>query len=57
MEGSLDLADYLLEEALLAAVPGVAFGADRFIRFSFATSMDVIEEGMKRLKNALENLE
>jgi len=56
IEGSLDLADYLLEEALIAAVPGVAFGADRFIRFSFATSMDVIEEGMKRLKKALGDL-
>jgi aspartate aminotransferase len=54
--GSLDLADYLLEEALVAAVPGIAFGADRFIRFSFATSMDVIEEGMKRFKEALGNL-
>ena len=56
IEGSLDLADYLLEEALIAAVPGVAFGADRFIRFSFATSMDVIEEGMKRFKKALGDL-
>ena len=54
--GSLDLADYLLEEALIAAVPGVAFGADRFIRFSFATSMPVIEEGMKRFREALANL-
>jgi len=57
MEGSLDLADYLLEEALIAAVPGIAFGADRFIRFSFATSMDVIKEGMSRLNKALGNLE
>jgi aspartate aminotransferase len=56
IEGSLDLADYLLEEAMMAAVPGVAFGADRFIRFSFATSMDVIEEGMERLKKALGDL-
>jgi len=54
--GSLELADYLLDEALIAAVPGVAFGADRFIRFSFATSMPVIEEGMRRFKAALNNL-
>jgi aspartate aminotransferase len=54
--GSLELADYLLDEALIAAVPGVAFGADRFIRFSFATSMSVIEEGMNRFKTALGNL-
>jgi len=54
--GSLELADYLLDEALIAAVPGIAFGADNFIRFSFATSMAVIEEGMKRFKVALGNL-
>ncbi|NTV14706.1 MAG: pyridoxal phosphate-dependent aminotransferase [Desulfobulbaceae bacterium] len=54
--GSLELADYLLDEALIAAVPGIAFGADNFIRFSFATSMAVIEEGMKRFKTALGNL-
>lgn len=50
---SVALADYLLEEALLATVPGVAFGADQFIRFSFATAMDILEEGMRRLAKAL----
>ncbi|MFU8818697.1 MAG: pyridoxal phosphate-dependent aminotransferase [Desulfurivibrio sp.] len=50
---SVALADYLLEEALLATVPGAAFGADQFIRFSFATSMEILEEGMKRLATAL----
>ncbi len=54
---SVALADYLLDEALIASVPGAAFGADDFIRFSFATSMEVIEEGMKRLKAALLKLE
>lgn len=54
--GSLDLADYLLDEALIATVPGIAFGADPFIRFSFATSMETIEEGVRRLKTALANL-
>ncbi|MCK5340908.1 MAG: pyridoxal phosphate-dependent aminotransferase [Desulfobulbaceae bacterium] len=53
---SVELADYLLDEALLATVPGAAFGADAFIRFSFATSMDVLEEGMKRLREALAKL-
>lgn len=54
--GSVDLADYLLEKALLATVPGAAFGADAFIRFSFATSMQVLEAGMKRLAAALAEL-
>ncbi len=53
---SLEMADYLLDKALLAIVPGAAFGADDFIRFSFATSMEVITEGMKRLKDALAKL-
>lgn len=53
IDGSVAMADYLLEEARLATVPGVAFGSDAFIRFSFAASMEVLEEGMKRLKKAL----
>ncbi len=57
IEGSLDMADYLLDEYKIAAVPGIAFGADSFIRFSFATSMDVIEDGMKRFAEALNRLE
>lgn len=56
INGSVELADYLLEEALLATVPGAAFGADSFIRFSFATSMESIEQGMKRLATALGDL-
>ena len=50
---SVALADYLLEDALIAVVPGIAFGADDFIRFSFATSTQDIEEGMKRLREAM----
>lgn len=57
IEGSLDLADFLLDEARIAAVPGIAFGADEFIRFSFAAAMDVIEEGMQRLREALAKLQ
>jgi len=53
IDGSLALADYLLSEANVASVPGAAFGADNFIRFSFATSMDVIKKGMERITTAL----
>jgi aspartate aminotransferase len=56
IEGSLDMADYLLDEYQIAIVPGIAFGADRCIRFSFATSMDIIEDGMNRFKEALARL-
>jgi aspartate aminotransferase len=53
IDGSVALADYLLSEAKVATVPGAAFGADAFIRFSFATSMEVIQKGMERIKAAL----
>ncbi|MCK5436658.1 MAG: pyridoxal phosphate-dependent aminotransferase [Desulfobulbaceae bacterium] len=56
INNSVEMSDYLLDEALLATVPGAAFGADEFIRFSFAASMDTIKEGMKRLKEALNSL-
>jgi len=56
INGSVALADYFLDEAQVASVPGAAFGADEFVRFSFATSMEVIEEGMQRIKDALSRL-
>jgi len=56
IDGSVAMADYLLDEALIASVPGAAFGSDDFVRFSFATSMEIIEEGMRRLKEALAKL-
>lgn len=56
IDGSVEMSEYLLEESFLATVPGAAFGADEFIRFSFATSMEDIREGMKRTKEALAKL-
>ncbi len=54
---SVQMADYFLDEAQVASVPGAAFGADDFVRFSFATSMEVIAEGMTRIKKALAALD
>jgi aspartate aminotransferase len=56
ISGSLDLADYLLEKGQIAVVPGVAFGEDGCIRFSYATSMALIEKGLDRLEKALKEL-
>ncbi len=56
IKDSLSLADYLLEDAKIAAVPGVAFGDDHFIRFSFATDIDTLKKGMDRLESALKEL-
>lgn len=53
IEGSVAMSEYLLEKSHLATVPGIAFGSDDFIRFSFAASMEDLEEGMRRLKEAL----
>ncbi|MGX8795474.1 pyridoxal phosphate-dependent aminotransferase [Fusibacter sp. JL298sf-3] len=49
IEGSIDFATALLEEMKVAVIPGIAFGVDRFIRLSYATSMANIEEGLKRI--------
>jgi len=57
IDGSVALAAYFLSEAKVASVPGAAFGADAFIRFSFATSMTVIEQGMARIRQALAALQ
>ncbi|NMB64361.1 MAG: pyridoxal phosphate-dependent aminotransferase [Spirochaetes bacterium] len=53
---SSKLSSYLLEEARVAVVPGVAFGSDDNIRLSFATSDKNIIEGLKRIKEAVEKL-
>jgi aspartate aminotransferase len=46
---STELARLLLEREHIAVVPGEAFGAPGFLRFSYATSMERIEEGLRRL--------
>jgi aspartate aminotransferase len=46
----------LLEEQMVAAVPGSAFISPGFVRFSYACSMDNIKEGMARLRKFVESL-
>jgi aspartate aminotransferase len=48
---SSDFCAKLLEQEKVAAVPGIAFGADDYIRLSYATSMANIEKGLGRLEN------
>ena len=45
-----EFCERLLEEAKVAAVPGIAFGADSNFRISYATSMENIQNGMARLE-------
>jgi aspartate aminotransferase len=51
-----DLADYLLEDAKVAAVPGEDFGSQQHIRFSYATSLHDIETGCARIREAVRKL-
>jgi aspartate aminotransferase len=53
---SQSFANYLLDEVQVAVVPGSAFGADGYVRISYATSMERIQEGVRRLEIALRRL-
>lgn len=53
---SQSFADYLLDEARVAVVPGSAFGSDDHVRISYATSMERLQEGVRRLESALRKL-
>jgi len=57
IEGSMQLANFLLEEGKVALVPGIAFGAEKNLRLSFAASMDTIKQGVDRITKALDLLE
>jgi len=52
IENDNDFAGYLLEEALVAVVPGVAFGAPDFFRISYAASEDFLKNSMQRIADA-----
>ena len=56
IENDNDFASYLLEEALVAVVPGVAFGAAGFFRISYAASEEFLQNSMERIANACANL-
>ncbi|MNC97376.1 Aspartate aminotransferase [compost metagenome] len=56
MEGirdDVDLAEWFLEHAGVAMVPGTAFGAPGHIRMSFATSLENLKECVARIERAL----
>ena len=53
INNSNDFASAFLEKGLVAVVPGSAFGADGYVRWSYATSMENIKEGLDRLEKFL----
>ena len=56
ISGSIDFTEFLLEDAKVAVVPGIAFGKENHLRISYATSMKNIEEGMDRLEESVSKL-
>ncbi|MCO4810231.1 MAG: pyridoxal phosphate-dependent aminotransferase [Gammaproteobacteria bacterium] len=53
MKNDIEFVEFLLNEADLACVPGSAFGAPGYVRFSFACSMEMLEESIRRIKRAV----
>ncbi len=49
----VEMAEYLLNEAKVALVPGSAFGAEGYIRISYATSMEMLEQALTRIDTVL----
>ncbi|MCS5624457.1 MAG: pyridoxal phosphate-dependent aminotransferase [Candidatus Marinimicrobia bacterium] len=56
LKGSLDFTDYLLLAEKVAIVPGIAFGSDAHARLAFAMSLEKIEAGTHRIKEAISKL-
>ena len=53
INGSMDMAAHLLEDAKVGVIPGNGFGADKHLRLSFAISLEEINRGLDRIKKAL----
>ncbi len=56
IQGASDICEFLLEDCLVAATPGDAFGCPDNIRFSYANSEEQLREAARRIKSSLEKL-
>ncbi len=56
VNNDIELAEYLLNEAEIALIPGSAFGAPGYLRISYATSIKKIKEAMQRMQEAIKKL-
>jgi aspartate/methionine/tyrosine aminotransferase len=56
IRSAMDLADYFLVSVGVGVVPGEAFGEPRCIRVSYALGRDLVEEGVKRIQEAVTKL-
>ena len=57
ISNDLEFAEYLLNNAKVAVVPGVAFGKSPFFRLSYATSFEELKEACERITSALKNFD
>lgn len=53
ISNDVEFSEFLIEKAQVAVVPGSAFGVPGYIRLSFATSMENLQEAIKRLRGVL----
>ena len=53
---SLSFANALLDSKKVTVVPGIAFGADQYVRLSYAVSIEKIEKGLDRIQEFMEEL-
>ena len=56
IKNSFDFSNFLIEKEKVAVIPGIAFGTDNFVRLSYATSMENIENGLNRIQRFVENI-
>jgi aspartate aminotransferase len=56
LASSIDVTEFLLEQGRVAVVPGLDFGSDIHVRMSYATSTELIREGLARMDRALRTL-
>ncbi len=57
ISSSIDFANLLIDEAKVASVPGIGFGDDNSLRFSYAASMEDIKEAVESIKSVVSQLE
>ena len=56
LKDTFSISEYILNNTQVATVPGDGFGAPGHIRFSYATSMEIIKKGIARVKMALSHI-
>ncbi|MBX4269419.1 pyridoxal phosphate-dependent aminotransferase [Clostridium estertheticum] len=56
IKDSISFSKLLLEKEKVAVIPGIAFGAENFIRLSYATSMENIKQGLDRIESFVSNI-